>query len=146
MSFTTTDKSPKQPYDFECYLHPTLLCVELKATNLSSVSFEREENQLNKKMIHYHQIKGLLKSSQYYGVCAGFLIDFKTSGNTYYLPIDEFMKFFNSTDKQSISENDIKELKYISIDKKLLKTNYEYNIKELFNNLNNNIKECLVNG
>ena len=48
--------------------------------------------------------------------------------------------------KLQISENDIKELKYISIDKKLLKTNYEYNIKELFNNLNNNIKECLVNG
>lgn len=135
LSFTTDEKTPQQPYDFECYLSPTLLCLELKATHLPSLSFEREKGKKSKRMLHYHQIIGLQKAAQYNGVYAGILIDFKTSGNTYYLPIDEFMIFFNSTDKKSINEKDIQELNSIIVDKQLLRTNYEYNITKLFNDL-----------
>lgn len=132
VSFTTNEKTAQQPYDFEAFSSPHLLCVELKATNLNAVTFEREKNQSNKKMIHFHQIQGLDNASKYQGVFAGFLIDFLTSGQTYYLSIEKFMKFFHSTDKQSISEKDIIALSPIVVDKKLLRTNFEYDIKELF--------------
>ena len=136
LSYTSSEKTYKQPYDFETYLYPNLLCLELKATNLSSVTFEREDEE-NSKMLHQHQIKGLENASQYHGVFAGILIDFLTSGTTYYLPIQEFLKFYNDNDKKSIAEKDIKSLKSIIVDKKLLRTTYEYNINKLFMDITN---------
>lgn len=135
LSFTTDEKTPKQPYDFECYYFPYLLCVELKATNLNYITFERNEKEKNKKMIHIHQIKGLNNVSKYNGVFAGFLIDFLTSGKTYYVSIQKFIDFFNSTDKKSISEKEIISLSPIVVNKKLLRVNYEYDIKELISEL-----------
>ena len=129
------DSTSKNPYDFEVYCFPYMLCLELKATHLSSISFERDKEEKNKKMLHYHQIIGLYKASQYDGVNAGILADFKTSGMTYYLPIEKFMDFFNSTSKKSISEKDFNALSAIVIEKKLLRTNYEYNIRKLFKDL-----------
>lgn len=130
-----SDSTSQNPFDFLCYNYPYALCLELKATHLPSVSFERKKNQKNKKMLHYHQIMGLYNAAQYFGVNAGLLIDFQTSGQTFYLSIDKFMDFFNSTDKQSISEKDIIALSPIVVDKKLLRTNYEYNIKDIFEKL-----------
>ena len=132
LSFTTNEKTPQQPYDCEIYDYPYLACCELKATHLPSVSFEREKNQKVKKMLHFHQIQGLEKASQHNGVFGLLIFDFQTSGVTYALTIEKFLKFFNSTDKQSISEKDVIALSPIIVDKKLLKVNYEYDIKELF--------------
>lgn len=86
-------------------------------------------------MIHIHQIKGLNNVSKYNGVFAGFLIDFLTSGKTYYISIQKFIDFFNSTDKKSISEKEIISLSPIVVNKKLLRVNYEYDIKELISEL-----------
>ena len=135
LSFISEDKTPKQPYDFEIYNVPYLVCCELKATHLSSISFEREKNQRNQKMLHYHQIKGLQKASQHDGVFGLLVFDFQTSGVTYALTIEKFLEFFNSTDKQSISEKDVISLSPIVIDKKLLRTNYEYDIDGIFEEL-----------
>lgn len=135
LSFTSDEKTYKQPYDFEIYDFPYLVCAELKATHLPSITFEREEKQKNQKMLHFHQIKGLLKASKHNGVFGVLLFDFLTSGITYCLTIEKFMDFFNSTDKQSISEKDIIALSPIVVDKKLLRTNYEYNIKDIFEKL-----------
>lgn len=135
LSFTTDEKTPQQPYDYEVYLYPYLICCELKATHLPSVSFEREKKQKNKKMLHYHQIEGLEKASQYNGVFGLLVFDFQTSGVTYALTIEKFLEFFRSTDKQSISEKDVIALSPIIVEKKLLRTNYEYNIKGVFDEL-----------
>ena len=136
MSFTSDEKTPQQPYDCEIYNFPYLACCELKATHLPSVSFEREKNQKNKKMLHFHQIQGLEKASQYNGVFGLLVFDFQTSGVTYVLTIEKFLKFFHSTDKQSISEKDVIALSPIIVEKKLLIKNYEYNIKGVFDELN----------
>ena len=135
LSFTVEDKTPKQPYDCEIYNFPYLACCELKATHLNAISFEREKNQKNKKMLKYHQIQGLQKASQHDGVFGLLVFDFQTSGVTYALTIEKFLEFFNSTDKQSISENDVISLSPIVIDKKLLRTNYEYDIEGIFEEL-----------
>lgn len=135
LSFTSNEKTPQQPYDCEIYNYPYLACCELKATHLPSVSFEREKNQKVKKMLHYHQIKGLEKTIQYSGVFGLLVFDFQTSGVTYALTIEKFLEFFHSTDKQSISEKDVISLSPIVVEKKLLRTNYEYNIQGVFNEL-----------
>ena len=135
LSFVSDNKTPQQPYDYEIYDFPYLICCELKATHLPSVSFEREKNQKVKKMLHYHQIEGLEKASQYNGVFSLLVFDFQTSGVTYALTIEKFLEFFHSTDKQSISEKDVISLSPIVVDKKMLRTNYEYNIKDIFDEL-----------
>lgn len=135
LSFTTNEKTPQQPYDCEVYSLPYLMCCELKATHLNAISFEREKNQKNKKMLHFHQIQGLEKASQYNGVFGMLVFDFQTSGVTYALTIEKFLKFFHSTDKQSISEKEVIALSPIIVDKKLLRTNYEYDIKGIFDEL-----------
>ena len=135
LSFVSDNKTPQQPYDYEIYDFPYLICCELKATHLPSVSFEREKNQKVKKMLHYHQIEGLEKASQYNGVFSLLVFDFQTSGVTYALTIEKFLEFFHSTDKQSISEKDVISLSPIVVDKKMLRTNFEYDIQGIFDEL-----------
>ena len=132
LSFTSDEKTPQQPYDCEIYNFPYLACCELKATHLPSISFEREKNQKNKKMLHFHQIQGLEKASKYEGVFGLLIFDFQTSGVTYALTIEKFLEFFHLTDKQSISEKDVIALSPIIVNKKLLRTNYEYDIEGIF--------------
>lgn len=144
ITYTTEQNTYQQPYDYEIYDFPYLVCCELKATHLSSISFERDKNEPNQKMLKYHQIQGLEKASQHKGVFGVLIFDFQTSGVTYALKIEKFLKFFNSTEKKSISEKDIIALFPIIIDKKLLKKNYEYDIKEMIAELqlnDNNIKD-----
>lgn len=135
LSFSTNEKTPQQPYDCEIYNFPYLACCELKATHLPSISFEREKNQKNKKMLHFHQIQGLEKASQHNGVFGLLVFDFQTSGVTYVLTIEKFLEFFYSSDKQSISEKEVIALSPIIVNKKLLRTNYEYDIEGVFKEL-----------
>lgn len=106
----------------------TLWTLELK-TFEGSCSFERTKN--DKGIIHYYQIESLKKFSAYKNVCSGFVLDFRKTGNTYFLMINEWDKLINSISKKSFNENDM--LKYsnpISIDKKKLKVNYRYDIEK----------------
>lgn len=135
ITYTTEQNTYQQPYDYEVYMYPYLICCELKATHLPSISFEREKNQKVAKMLHYHQIKGLEKASQYNGVFGLLIFDFQTSGATYVLTIEKFLEFFYSTNKQSISEKDVVALSPIVVNKKLLRTNYEYDIEGIFKEL-----------
>ena len=135
LSFSTNEKTPQQPYDCEIYNFPYLACCELKATHLPSISFEREKNQKNKKMLHFHQIQGLEKASQHNGVFGLLMFDFQTSGVTYVLTIEKFLDFFYSSDKQSISEKEVIALSPIIVNKKMLRTNYEYDIEGVFKEL-----------
>ena len=122
LSFTSDEKTYQQPYDYEVYSFPYLMCCELKATHLNAISFEREKNQKVKKMLHFHQIQGLAKASQHNGVFGLLIFDFQTSGVTYALTIEKFLEFFHSSGKQSISEKEVIALSPIIVDKKLLRT------------------------
>ena len=68
--------SLKNPCDCFLFCSPYFFTIELKSTVSTSISFEREKNQKNKKMIHYHQINGLNKFSKYNFVISGFLFNF----------------------------------------------------------------------
>jgi penicillin-binding protein-related factor A (putative recombinase) len=135
ITYTTEEKTYQQPYDYEVYSFPYLMCCELKATHLPSVSFEREKKQKVKKMLHYHQIEGLEKASQHNGVFGLLIFDFQTSGVTYALTIEKFLEFFHSSNKQSISEKEVIALSPIVVNKKLLRTNYDYDVEGIFKEL-----------
>lgn len=86
-------------------------------------------------MIKKHQIDSLWKDSRYDNVIGAFLIDFKTSNNTYLLPIDDFLEWYNSADKKSISEKEIIALNPIIVQKELKRTKYRYDIQTAFEQL-----------
>lgn len=80
-------------------------------------------------MIKEHQIKNLIYAS---GFCkAGFIFNFRTNENTYYVPIDAFNTFIKDTSKKSLNEKDIATIG-IPIPSRKLKVNYRYNLEVLF--------------
>lgn len=113
--------------------------VECK-TFKGSCSFERTED--DKGIIHLYQIESLIEFFEYENVISGFLLDFRKSGNTYFLFIDEFVNMIDSISKKSFTEQDM--LRYCSpiiIGKKKLKVNYRYDIEQFLINAENYILE-----
>lgn len=123
--------SAKSPCD--CFLFDgsknTLWALELKSVGTSSISFERTKE--DKGVIHKHQIDNLTKFATYSHVISGFLLDFRLSGITYFVDIDEFVGMINQIDKKSFNEKNLHE--YCNptiINKKKLKVNYRYDIEK----------------
>lgn len=110
----------------------TLWTLELKSVAGISISFER--NKTDKGVIHYYQIESLKKTSMHKNLCSGFILDFRGSDNTYFLPISQWDKLVNSIAKKSFNEMDL--LNYtnpILVHKKKLKVNYRYDIERFLN-------------
>lgn len=106
----------------------TFWTLELKSFE-GSCSFERCKE--DKGIIHYYQVESLKKFSDYDKVCSGFLLDFRKTGNTYFLMIDEWDNLINSITKKSFNENDLLEYSNpILINKRKLKVNYRYDIEK----------------
>lgn len=133
--------SQHSPCDFMLFSGKlnTLWTLELK-TFEGSCSFERKKGE--KGIVHYYQIESLKKFSEYENVCSGLILDFRKSGYTYFLDINEWDNLINSISKKSFNEDDL--LKYtnpVLIQKKKLKVNYRYNIEELLNRTKTEEKE-----
>ena len=102
-------------------------CLELKTVAGKSISFERDEK--DKGVIHYHQIEYLKSCLNYKNVIPGLIIDFRGTGNTWFLHIKEWDGLINSIDKKSFNESDLLSYSHpILISKKKLKVNYRYDV------------------
>lgn len=134
LSYASDYQTSENPYDFIAFTNSTLYLIECKCTNLSALTIARDKKEKN-KMIKKHQIDSLWEDSRYDNVLGAFLIDFKTSNNTYLLPIDDFMEWYNNTDKKSISEKEIISLNPVIVDKELKRTKYRYDIETAFEQL-----------
>lgn len=109
----------------------TLWALELK-TFEGSCSFER--NKTDKGIIHYYQVESLKKFSNYSKVCSGFVLDFRKTGNTYFLDINKWDDLVESISKKSFNETDLLTwCNPILISKKKLRTNYRYDIEKFLN-------------
>lgn len=129
VSQSTQRFAPKSPYDCIMYKHPTMYALELKSTKNTSLSFKGKS-----PMIKEHQLKKLREAAAK-GVNAGFMINFRTSGNTFYLPIQAFDEItqYGMISKSSINEYDITSSgKAIRIEARLKKVKYSYNLTPLF--------------
>ena len=105
-----------------------MYALELKSVQTNSISFERSKE--DKGIIHYYQIESLKKFSNYHNVVAGFILDFRSSDNTYFIDIDNFISMINEIAKKSFNEKDLLKYSPILIEKKKLKVNYRYNVKK----------------
>ena len=104
-----------------------LFCLELKTVAGKSISFER--NEKDKGTIHYYQIDFLKDFAQYKNVISGLLIDFRGTGNTWFLNINEWDCLISSITKKSFTEEELKHhCSPILIEKKKLRVNYRYDV------------------
>lgn len=133
LSYSTTFSTSQNKYDFHCFDGEVLYGVECKRTHLSSLTVER--NKDDNKVIKLYQIKSLVKDNEYKNILCAFLLDFQTSGQTYLLSIDDFMEWYNNSDKKSISEKEVIALNPIIVQKELKITKYRYDIQTAFKQL-----------
>ena len=122
------------PYDCFIFYNRFFFPMELKSTELTSISIQRRKED-NGKMIKINQINGLLEANEYNGIFPGFIFDFRLSGNTYWLSINNFNLFMIENDKKSINEKDVIKYKGININKTKKRTRYVYDIEELLLNI-----------
>lgn len=126
--------SRKSPADFFFFDGNRFFVIECK-TFQDSCTFERSKDD-PKKIIHFYQIESLLDFSKYKNVVSGFFLDFRKSGKTYFLEINDFKNMSSIISKSSFTEKDM--LNYCSpilLDKKKLKVNYKYNIEKFLNDV-----------
>jgi penicillin-binding protein-related factor A (putative recombinase) len=114
----------KSPYDYILYRKGKMYCLELKSTKDKAISYTGSNPKIKE-----HQIKELIKASEY-GCEAGFILNFRSTENTYYLPIAQFNFLVHTNNKKSFSESDIKGIS-ILIPSKKLKVNYRYDLTVL---------------
>lgn len=135
--------SQHSPADFFMFDGEKLYTLECK-TFMGSCSFERDKN--DKGIIHWYQIESLTKFSSYKNVISGFLLDFRTSENTYFLFISDFNKMIQKIFKKSFNEKDM--LLYcnpILINKEKLRVNYRYDVEKFLINATNNYTREILN-
>lgn len=128
----------KNPCDYIVFdsQNKKLYCLELKTTKYKSMSFEDiDSNEKQNKMIHKHQIEGLLKFSKFDNVESGFLFNFRDEKNnverTYYQDIDSFRNMCLKINKSSFNEMDLILYDAIKINGKKKRTRYIWDIDGL---------------
>jgi len=126
-----TKYTVKNPYDFFFFYNRAFFPSELKSTEMTSISIQREKKAKG-KMIKLNQIEGLSKGIKHEYIFPHFLLDFRVTGNTYYLRIEDFLRFLNDSEKKSINEKDVIEYGGFIVDKTLLRSNYRYYLSKVF--------------
>lgn len=129
--------SQHSPCDYMMFDGILFYTLELK-TFEGSCSFERTKE--DKGTIHHYQITSLKKYASYNNVCSGLVLDFRKTGNTYFLNIYQWDNLINSITKKSFNEEDL--LKYCSptiIEKKKLKVHYKYDVEKYLMEMRNQI-------
>lgn len=111
----------------------TFYGLELKSTKGSLTYWnERFEDKEKKQSFNIRkcQIKGLSKWKSHQGVF-GFIINFRQYDNrTFFVSIDDFLKYTSSIEKKSINMNDVLNMNHIEIENTKLRTHYRYNVEE----------------
>lgn len=117
------------PFDFFMYKYPHLYAIENKSTATRSLSFATDK-KIKGKNIKFDQINEL-KAAADKGLIAGFLFNFREVNETYFIFIDDFIKFTKTYDKKSINVEDVKEFNGFLVPQKLKKVKYSYDINAL---------------
>ena len=102
------------------YNHPIMYLLEFKSSKGTSFSF-------SEKIIHKHQIEDLKKASNYHGIIAGFVFNFRKYNETWFVHINDFCKFKDKTTKVSINRDDCKKIG-LKINQTLKRTKFLYHI------------------
>ena len=118
------------PFDCLVFYNGFLFPLELKSTSSKSISIQTKKEEKG-KMIKINQIEGLSKSNKYENIFSGFLFDFRESEKTFWMGINDFLKFQEVNNKKSINEKDIIKYNAIEVEKEKKKTRYVFSVKKL---------------
>ena len=118
------------PFDCLVFYNGFLFPLELKSTSSKSISIQTKKEEKG-KMIKINQIEGLSKSNKYENIFSGFLFDFRESEKTFWMGINDFLKFQEENNKKSINEKDIIKYNAIEVEKEKRKTRYVFSVKKL---------------
>jgi penicillin-binding protein-related factor A (putative recombinase) len=129
--------STSNDYDCFIYLQPNFFPFELKSNQGTSFSIQHAKEEKGKD-IKLHQIEGLTRASQYEGVYAGFVLNFRKTEHTYWLDVREFNKYNEQTEKKSINEDDVIKYKGILIPQEKKKVRYRYFINKMIEMIKGN--------
>jgi recombination protein U len=114
----------KSPYDCILYRKGKMYCLELKSVAKGAISYSGANPNIKE-----NQIEELIKANGY-GCEAGLVLNFRDTGNTYYLPIAQFEFVRNNSPKKSMNERDLRGIS-IEIPFRKLKVNYRYDLTVL---------------
>lgn len=136
--------SSENPCDAFLHDGSTLYYIELKSTIGTSISFNQPPTEKGgTPMIKAHQVNALLERSKYPNVYCGLLLDYADrvnakgdviEGGTYFVEINTFVGWCSTMTKKSINKNDA-EVVGIKVGRTKKKVNYEYDIKQLLNDI-----------
>lgn len=126
--------TPKNPYDCLLFTDGRLYPMELKSTVGNSLSIQLEKGEKGKQ-IKLHQIESLRMANKFDNIYAGFVFDFRTSGNTYWISIEDFDLCVEALGKKSINEKDIISYHGILIEKTKRVKYYNYNITKMISDI-----------
>lgn len=118
------------PFDCLVFYNGFLFPLELKSTSSKSISIQTKKEEKG-KMIKINQIEGLSKSNKYKNIFSGFLFDFRESEKTFWMGINDFLRFQEENNKKSINEKDIIKYNAIDVEKEKKKTRYVFSVKKL---------------
>lgn len=114
----------KSPFDCILYRKGRMFCLELKSVQNGSISHSGSSPKIKD-----NQIKELIKANCY-GITAGLILNFRNTGNTYFLPINSFELIRSTSTKKSFNEKDLDGISLVIPGRKL-KVNYRYDLSIL---------------
>lgn len=124
--------SSKNPFDYLIWdsKKHILYALELKTVAGKAISFERSKDE--KREIHWHQIDGLNKWSEYDGIICGFIIEFRKIEKTVFINIKDFNKLMDTITKNSFNFDDLKnhKINYLVIGQDKIRTRYKYSVED----------------
>lgn len=107
--------------DCELFYNNKLFILELKTTKGKSLPY---------KNIRKSQIEELTKASMYKNIICGLVIDFSELNECYFIKINQFNEFINTSERASIPIDYLRN-NAVKVGVRLLRTNKRYNVSDI---------------
>lgn len=114
-------KNVKNPADIIVFYNSHMYLLELKSTQQKSLQYNN---------VGEHQFKGLYEASQINGIIAGFVINFRSVTQTYFLDINKAITFIKNNNRKSFPLEFVQQ-EGILINCAKKRTRYNYNVNDI---------------
>lgn len=107
------------PADYRLYKYPYTFLLELKTHKGKSLPIDK---------IRPNQIQGMARAVLYKGLYGGFIINFRDLEETYYITVQDMIRYINSTERKSIPVEWCRE-NGVRIEQEKKRVRYSYNLR-----------------
>ncbi len=107
------------PADYRLYKYPYTFLLELKTHKGKSLPIDK---------IRPNQIQGMARAVLHKGIYGGFIINFRDLEETYYITVQDMIRYINSTERKSIPVEWCRETG-VRIEQEKKRVRYSYNLR-----------------